>query len=127
MSEQKKDQKKLDSDSSPVGEFPQKPDGAYEQGREEAIEDVEGRRIWEEKEGVEENIRDHEVRGGHLHTPYFEYDNPSYEDKEVFFKGGSNKDKKIKADSKKNVEAKSPREKVVDEIKKVAEKIKEKI
>jgi hypothetical protein len=50
----------------------------------------------EEKEAVEERVREHEVRGGHLHTPYFEYDNPTYEDKEIFKSGSPDDEKKNK-------------------------------
>ncbi len=56
---------------------------------------AEEKRIWEHKEAEETRIREDELRHGHAHTPYFEYDNPSYEDKEPFT-SGSNGDKKKK-------------------------------
>ena len=80
-------------DSSEEGQNPRKEEGEYDVARQEALEETEERRIMAEKEGVEERTREHEVRGGHLHTPYFEYDNPSYEDK-VTFKSSSPDDKK---------------------------------
>ena len=80
-------------DSSETGEYPRKEGSEYEIGRQEAVEEAEERRIMEEKGAVEEQERAHELRGGHAHTPYFEYDNPSYEDKATF-KSGTPDDKK---------------------------------
>jgi len=88
-----KNKRKNVVDSSETGEYPRKEGSEYETGRQEALEETEERRIMEEKESVEAREREHELRGGHLHTPYFEYDNPSYEDKTVF-KSGSPDDKK---------------------------------
>ena len=80
-------------DSSETGEYPREEGSKYEIGRQEAIEEAEERRVIEEKDSVEERLREDELRHGHAHTPYFEYDNPSYEDKESF-KSGSPDDKK---------------------------------
>jgi len=88
-----KNKGKSAADSSEGGEYPRKEGSQYEMGRQEAIDEAEEKRIMEEKEAVEERERGHELRGGHMHTPYFEYDNPSYEDKEVF-KSGFPDDKK---------------------------------
>jgi len=63
-------------------------------GREEVIEEAQEHRIFEEKEDTEEHLREEEVRHGHAHTPYFEYDNPSYVEKGSFsFKSYNDKKK----------------------------------
>ena len=65
-----------------------------ERGRQEVIEESEEKRIWEHKEAEETRIREDELRHGHAHTPYFEYDNPSYEVKEPFTSVSSGDKKK---------------------------------
>jgi hypothetical protein len=90
-----KNKRKNAVDSSETGEYPRKKGSEYELGRQEAIEEAEEKRIMEEKEAVEERVREDELRHGHAHTPYFEYDNPSYEVKETF-KSGSPSDKEKK-------------------------------
>jgi pyruvate/2-oxoacid:ferredoxin oxidoreductase beta subunit len=98
-----KNKRKNAPDSSKEDQHPRDEGNEYEQGREEALEEAEERRIFEEKESVEEGIREHEVRGAHAHTPYFEYDNPSYEDKDMF-KGAPSSESKIKVLEKKFAE-----------------------
>jgi hypothetical protein len=88
-----KNKRKDAVDSSETGEYPREEGSEYEQGRQEAIEEAEENRIVGEKEAVEERLREDELRHGHAHTPYFGFDNPSYEVKETF-KGGSSSDKK---------------------------------
>ncbi|HMK95240.1 MAG TPA: hypothetical protein VK536_07555 [Candidatus Limnocylindrales bacterium] len=82
--------------SSEEGQYPRKEGNEYEQGRQEAIEEAEEKRITGEKEAVEERLREDELRHGHAHTPYFEFDNPSYEDKNVFKSGSPDDEKKHK-------------------------------
>jgi len=89
--------------SSEEGQYPRKEGNEYEQGRQEAIEEAEEKRITGEKEAVEERLREDELRHGHAHTPYFEYDNPSYEDKDMF-KSAPASESKIKALEKKFAE-----------------------
>ena len=91
-----KDKRKNAEDESGTGEDSRKKGTEYEEGRQEALEEAGERRIMEEKESVEEQIREHEVRGGHAHTYFFEYDNPSYEDKNVFKGGSPDNEKKNK-------------------------------
>jgi hypothetical protein len=87
-------------DSSEEGRYPRKEGSEYERGRQEAIEEAEEHRIKEEKEAVEERIREDELRGGHAHTPYFEYDNPTYEDKDTFKSGPPEDEKKHKREKR---------------------------
>jgi len=91
------------ADSSETAEYPRKEGSEYETGRQEAIEEAGERRIMEEKEAAEERVREDELRHGHAHTPYFEYDNPSYEDKDMF-KSAPASESKIKALEKKFAE-----------------------
>ena len=91
-----KNKRKNEADESETGEYPREKGSGYEHGREEALEETEERRIVEEKESVEERIREDELRHGHAHTPYFEFDNPSYEDKNVFKSGSPDDEKKHK-------------------------------
>jgi hypothetical protein len=79
---------------SEEGQHPRKKGSEYEQGRREAIEEADEKRISEEKEAVEERLREDELRHGHAHTPYFEYDNPTYEVKETFTSGSPDDKKK---------------------------------
>ena len=90
-----KNKRKNAVDTSETGEYPRKEGSEYELGRQEAIEEAEEKRIMKEKEAVEERVREDELRHGHAHTPYFEYDNPTYEVKETF-KSGSPDDKEKK-------------------------------
>ena len=96
----RKNKQQNQPDSAVVGFYPRKEGSEYEQGRKEAIEEVEEKRIIGRKEVVEEKLREDEVINAHSHTPYFEYDNPSYEDKQTF-KTGSPKDKKKPKPNKK--------------------------
>jgi hypothetical protein len=82
--------------SSEEGQYPRKEGSEYEVGRQEVIEEAEEKRIMEKKEGAEERLREDELRHGHAHTPYFEYDNPTYEVKEVFKSGSPDDEKKQK-------------------------------
>jgi hypothetical protein len=79
-------------DSSETGGFPRKEGSEYERGRQEAIAEAEEKRKFEAKEAVEKRVREDEVRHAHAHTPYFEYDNATYEDKTV--ESGSRNDQK---------------------------------
>jgi hypothetical protein len=79
---------------------PSKEETEDERGRQEVLEESEEKRIWEHKEAEETRIREDELRHGHAHTPYFEYDNPSYEDKEPIT-SASNSDKKKNEQKKK--------------------------
>jgi len=88
--------KRQKAEDSPAEGYPREEGSEYEQGRKEVIEESEEHRILEEKEAAEEHERDHEVMGGHFHTPYFEYDNPSYEDKNTFKSGSPDDEKKHK-------------------------------
>jgi hypothetical protein len=88
--------KREKAEDSPVEGYPRQEGSEYERGRKEAVEESEEHRILEEKEAAEEHERDHEVRGGHFHTPYFEYDNPSHEDKNTFKSGSPDDEKKPK-------------------------------
>jgi hypothetical protein len=90
-----KNKRKNAVDTSETGEYPRKEGSEYGLGRQEAIEEAEEKRIMGEKEAVEERVREDELRHGHAHTPYFEYDNPTYEVKETF-KSGSPGDKEKK-------------------------------
>jgi hypothetical protein len=91
-----KNKRKDAVDSSETGEYPRKEGSGYELGRQEAIEEAEEKRIMEEKAAVEERVRENELRHGHAHTPYFEYDNPTYEVKETFKSGSPDDEKKKK-------------------------------
>jgi len=75
---------------------PRKEGSEYERGRRAAIEEAEEKRISENRDVVEERLRENEVRNGHAHTPYFEYDNPTYEIKEAFTSGSPSDEKKHK-------------------------------
>jgi len=83
-------------DSSEEGQDPTKEGSEYERGRQAAIEEAEEKRISEEKEAVDERLREDELRHGHAHTPYFEYDNPTYEVKDIFRSGPPDHKKKSK-------------------------------
>ena len=83
-------------DSPAEGQYPHEQGSENERGRQEAIEEAEERRITGEKEAVEERLREDELRHGHAHTPYFEYDNPTYESKEIFKSNSSDDEKKHK-------------------------------
>ena len=82
MSEQSK--RKSVPEATEENKEPSKEESEYEQGREEALEEAEDNRIIEHDEVVEERLREHEVKDGHTHTPYFGYDNPTYEVKKTF-------------------------------------------
>lgn len=81
-------------DLSEEGQYPRKEGSEYERGRQEAIEEAEEKRILGEKEAVETRLRRDELRHDHAHTPYFEFDNPSYEVKEPFTVGSPDGKKK---------------------------------
>jgi len=93
-------QKKNQNAPEPSGQYPRREGSEYEIGRQEDIKEREEKRIWGIKEGGEDRIRENEVKNAHAHTPYFEYDNPTYEDKDEAFKISSPDNKKNKIEKK---------------------------
>jgi len=85
---------------SEESQYPRKKGSEYERGRRAAIEEAEEKRIREDKEATEERLREDELRHGHAHTPYFGYDNPTYEVKEDFTIGSPDDKKKRKREKK---------------------------
>jgi hypothetical protein len=98
MTRQKKNQNA--SEPSGEGQYPRREGSEYEIGRQEDIKEREEKRIWDIKEGGEDRIRENEVKNAHAHTPYFEYDNPTYEDRDEAFKVSSQNNKKNKSEKK---------------------------
>jgi len=92
----KQDKRQNAPDSSGEGQHPPEEESEYEEGRQEVLEEAGEHRIMEEKEAAEERVREDELRHGHAHTPYFGYDNPSYEDKDAFAIGSPEDKKKHK-------------------------------